>query len=32
MNLVVLSHLEAVLCGKQYHLFNCKLRFFCKQT
>jgi len=23
MNLVVLSHLESVLCGKRYHLFNC---------
>jgi len=23
MNLVVLSHLEPVLCGKRYHLFNC---------
>jgi len=23
MNLVVLSHLEPVVCGKQYHLFNC---------
>jgi len=23
MNLVVLSYLEPVLCGKRYHLFNC---------
>jgi len=23
MNLVVLSHLESVLCGKRYHLFIC---------
>jgi len=23
MYLVVLSHLEPVLCGKQCHLFNC---------
>jgi len=23
MNLVVLSHLEPVVCGKRCHLFNC---------
>jgi len=32
MNLVVLSHLEPIVCGKRCHFFNCSLRFFCKQT
>jgi len=23
MNLVVLSHVELIVCGKRWHLFNC---------
>jgi len=29
---VVLSHLEPIIYGKRFYLFDCKLRFFCKQT
>jgi len=32
MDLVVLSHLDPTVFGKGCYLFNCELRFFCKQT
>ena len=32
MNLVVLSHLQPILCGKWCYLFNCRLQFFWKHT
>jgi len=32
MNLVVLSHLEPILCGEWYYLFHCQLWYFSKHT